>query len=143
MAVISLSSIVIGNAASRTDIVVAGSATLDNGDIIYRDSASNYEADLADVGALTTSKAWGVLIEAGTNFTVASKVNVLRSGRINTGLSLSLGDLYYVSGTAGDICLFSDLVAGDYVVEFGRVVDATASASEIEVDIRNTGILLV
>lgn len=51
---------------------------------------------------------------------------------------LTQGLQYYLSHTTGKICLFSDLVTGDRVVEIGRAV----TTAIMRLAILNTGILI-
>ena len=89
---------------------VAG-ATIVAGQTVYLDSSTN-TYKLADCGAAATDAMEGFAL---TGASATQPVKVLTGGAI-TGTGFTAGESYFLSTTAGSICLYADLVGGtDYI----------------------------
>lgn len=112
-----------------TEIVQAGEA-IARGQVYYKDPATAYLAkcddpNKVDVGgiAITAADANGWFVG-------------ITSGTYSVGAAVSIPNDYVLSATAGSICLRSDLVAGNYVVELFNA----SSTTEGILKLNNTGV---
>lgn len=125
-----------GDAQQETGI--AGE-TITAGQCLYVYSTSNgvntmrlADSDLSSAAAAAVGIALhGAL--AGQPVTYAKGTG--GAGYINPGAAGTVGVTYYVSNTAGGICLYSDLAQGSYVVRLGYI----SVASTFRLDIKNYG----
>jgi len=111
--------------------VVEGTAgaTIVAGQTVYLDSTTN-TYKLADCGAATTDAMAGFAI---TGASATQPLKVLIDGSM-TGVGLTDGEAYFLSTTAGDICLYADLVGGtDYITYVGTATSTTVILVSIHV----------
>jgi surface antigen len=101
---------VLGSQVSK----VAGVA-IAAGEAIYLDSTTS-TMKLADADALLTAEAVGIAVNSAAS---GQPVTYQPAGTITIGATVVPGTAYYVSSTAGSICLESDLASGDYVTLLG------------------------
>lgn len=94
-----------------------GGATITAGNVVYKDSADS-EYKLADADSTTAAlrSPRGIALNGCAD---GQPLQIHREGDINLGAVLTEGVSYYLSATAGGICPYDDLVAGDYPVFIG------------------------
>lgn len=117
------------DSATRVATVQAGEA-ITQGQPVYLLSNKYYRADASTAAE---AAATGIAISpAATDgyFLVAS------SGKVDVGATLTVGETYYVSDTAGAIMPSADVSVGEYVTILGI---ATA-AGELELNINASGV---
>lgn len=122
-------------AGARTANGTAG-ATIAAGQVVYLDTAAG-TYKLADCDSATAA----VRSPAGIALNSASSgqpVEVLTSGGITIGATVTAGVAYYLSPTAGGICPVADLLTGDYPT----IIGIATSASVIDVRIHQSGVAL-
>jgi surface antigen len=85
------------------------------GEVIYLDSATS-TVKLADADALLSAETVGIALNSAA---ANQPVTYQSAGTITIGATVVPGTAYYVSSTAGSICLESDLASGDYVTLLG------------------------
>lgn len=89
---------------------------------------------LADANASSaTATVVGI---AANGAAIGQPVTYQKAGSMTIGATLTKGEKYCVSATAGKICPFADLTTGDYISELGTA----SSASVLSVKINVTGI---
>jgi hypothetical protein len=114
---------------------VAG-ATVTAGQVVYRDAADG-RYKLADCDSATD----GVRVPRGIALNGASSgqpLEILMSGDITIGATLTLGATYYLSGNAGRIAPAADLATGD----FPSVIGLATSTSVLKVNITSAGVAI-
>lgn len=111
-------------------------ATIAIGQVVYLDSATS-TIKLADSdGAVALKAAVGIAVSGAAT---GQYMWYLPTGSIFTmNAGLTAGTTYFLSNTAGGICPFADLGAGDYVVRIGYA----ASTTSFVVDIKDYGVTL-
>ena len=85
------------------------------GQVIYLDSTTS-TMKLADADALLTAAVTGIAVNSAA---AGQPVTYQPNGLITIGATVVVGTAYYLSSTAGGICLESDLASGDYVTFLG------------------------
>jgi hypothetical protein len=112
-------------------------ASITAGQVLYLDSAAGtYKlADTDSATAAARSPAGIALNAAGTGQPVA----VLTAGPITIGATVAVGDVYYLSGTAGGLAPVADVAAGDYPC----VIGICTSTSVLNVNIQEAGAVKV
>lgn len=111
-------------------------ATITAGQVVYLDSTTGtYKlADNDSATAAVRSPAGIALNGAATG----QPVEVLTSGNITIGATVTAGVAYYLSSTAGGICPVADLGTGDYPTFLGFAT----TAAIINVRIVESGVAL-
>lgn len=120
---ITAASVAKGTNASVVSSYLAG-ASITAGQSVYLDSVTN-TIKLADADALASSAAVGVALN---NAASGQPIVYQRSGNITIGSTVAVGVAYYVSTTAGGICLESDLSTGDFPHFLGFATSTTVIA---------------
>lgn len=114
---------------ARTTIKQAGEA-ITQGQPVYLNSGKYYKADAS---ALASSQATGIAL---TPAAVDGYFIMATSGPIDLGATLTVGETYYVSDTAGGVMPSADVSSGEYVTALG-----VASAGDtLNLDINASGI---
>jgi hypothetical protein len=112
-------------------------AAVTAGQVLYLDSAAG-TYKLADTDSATTaarSPAGLALHASGTGQPIA----VLTAGPVTIGATVAVGDVYYLSGTAGGLAPFADVAAGDYPC----IIGICTSTSVLDVKIHEAGAVKV
>jgi len=112
-------------------------ASITAGQVLYLDSAAG-TYKLADTDSATVaarSPAGIALHAAGTGQPIA----VLTAGPITIGATVAVGDVYYLSGTAGGLAPVADVAAGDYPC----IIGICTSTSVLNVNIQEAGAVKV
>lgn len=111
----------VASSSEKQGVIVQGGATITAGQVLYKDSADN-EYKLADADAAATAGASAIAVSGGADS--QQMVVATRGATINCGFTTAIGEAYCLSssdvgtvgGSAGGICLLSDLGSGDAVV---------------------------
>lgn len=114
-------SVVAGVGALTEDRIAL--AALTAGQAAYADDTTG-QVGLADANSATAQVRVfrGIVLNPAA---IGQTVKLLRSGPVTIGATLSPGQAYYLSATAGSICLFSDLTTGDYPTLIGVAMSAS------------------
>lgn len=126
---------VLKGAGATTVDMIAG-ATITAGQVIYKEAATG-QAKLADCDSATAEARipYGIALNGAA---AGQPVEVLRSGLITIGGTLTAGSEYWLSGTAGAICPAADKAAGDRSVLIG----VATTTAVLKVQILDTGVTL-
>ena len=112
---------------------VAGVA-ITGGQSVYLDSTtSTYKLADADDTAATAAVVGIAMNTAAAN----ARLTVATSGSLDPGFTVTVGQVYVVSGTAGGIAPVADLATSDIV----SIIGVGASATSLTLAIKNTGII--
>jgi hypothetical protein len=127
---------VVSGGGSRIIHGTAG-ATVTAGQAVYLDTGtSTYKlADTDSATAAARSPAGIALNAAGSGQPVA----VHASGPLTIGATVAVGDVYYLSGTAGGLAPFADVAAGDYPC----IIGICTSTTVLDVKIHEAGAVKV
>ena len=123
---------VIAGANSKKTPGVSG-ATVTAGQTVYRDPTTK-KFLLADSDSPTEAvrACAGIALHAASN---GQPLMIQEEGDINLGATLTVGEIYVLSDTAGGIMPEADLEAGDYVTVLG----VASSASNLKMKIVASG----
>lgn len=132
---ITAANVVAGSGAKK--VTGTAGAAITAGQVVYYDSTtSTYKlADTDSATAAVRSPAGIALNGASAN----QPVTVLTSGPVTIGATVAVGDVYYLSGTAGGLAPFADVAAGDYPC----VIGICTSTSVLNVKILEAGAVKV
>lgn len=132
---ITAASVVKGTGASvRTG--TAG-ATITAGQAVYEDtSTSTFKLADTDSATAAARSVAGIALNGASS---GQPLSVLTAGPITIGATTVVGVPYYLSGTAGGICPYADVAAGDYPVFIG----IGSSVTQIKVAIVEAGAVMV
>lgn len=110
--------------------------TITAGQVVYKDSADG-KFKLADCDSATAAvrSPIGIALNGAAD---GQPLQVLTSGPVTIGATLTAGVAYYLSGTAGGIAPVADLATGDYPV----IVGIATSASVLKVAFVEAGVAL-
>ena len=131
-------SITPGSVLAYADVVpidgIAGAA-ITAGQVVYLDtSVTPNTLLLADCDAsATTATVAGIAL---TGASTGQPVKYAKSGEITIGGTVTVGELYVLSGTAGGIAPEGDLASGDYVSFLG----VGTTAARIRFNLLNSGV---
>ena len=118
---------------AQTKSVTAG-ASVSQGEPVYQDTDDNNERKPAAAGdTQIKANCEGIALNAAED---GQPLTILTSGDLDPGATLTVGETYVVSTTAGGIAPFGDLSSTNYVTVLG-VADA---AGNLAVDIQVSGI---
>lgn len=108
-------------------------ATITAGQVVYLDQATTGRWKLADGdSASAESRAGAVAGIALNGASDGQPIAVQTAGDITIGGTLTAGDPYYLSGTAGGICPAADVTGGVYNTLLGLASSATVLALDIQ-----------
>ena len=99
---------------------------------VYRSTADNEWYKAADTSAALAAAGGIALTNAGDG----DVLDVATDGPINVGATLTIGEIYVLSGTAGNIAPVGDLASGNFVTILG----VASSASQLELSITASGV---
>jgi hypothetical protein len=111
-------SITAANVAKGTDAVVAtgtAGATITAGQTVYLDSSVN-QLKLGDADAQARSVVRGIALHGASS---GQPIDYQTWGNLDLGATLTVGEIYVQSTTAGGIAPEGDLVSTDYVTVLG------------------------
>lgn len=132
---ITSANVVAGSGAKKVSGIAGVAVTA--GQVVYLDSAtSTYKlADTDSATAAVRSPAGIALHAAAAN----QPLTILTSGPITIGATVAVGDVYFLSGTAGGIAPAADVAAGDYPA----IIGICTSTSVLDVKIHESGAVKV
>jgi len=108
-------------------------ATITAGQAIYEDSSDSYKLKLADCdNTSTTATVKGIALNGASS---GQPVDYITQGDLDLGATLTVGEIYVLSGTAGGICPEADLATDDYV----SIIGIATAADNISVKLHNSG----
>lgn len=107
-------------------------ATITQGQVVYLNSGDGeyYLADCDNTSATATAK--GIAITPGGDGQIGL---IVTAGDLDVGATLTVGEIYVLSGTAGGIAPEADLASLDYVTILG----VATAADSLKVDISVSG----
>jgi len=121
---------VVAGATGRQDTGTAGESVT-AGQVTYHDTADDNHLKKASNASATLAKVKGIALN---NAADGQPITVHTSGPLDLGATLTVGENYVVSDTAGGIAPISDLGSGDYV----SILGVATAADEIEIQILNS-----
>ena len=129
---ITAANVIAGSGAKKTTGTAGASVTA--GQVVYLDSATN-SYKLADNDAAGAKSPAGIALHASAS---GQPLTILSKGPVTIGATVTAGNPYYLSNTAGGICPFADLGTGETVTLIGLAT----SASVIDVNLQESGVTL-
>lgn len=105
------------------------------GQCVYIDATDANKVKLADANVTAKKGVVGIAVQSVSN---GQQVGYLTSGEITIGATLTPGTPYYLSATAGAICLHADLTTLDNVISIGTAL----TSALLIVDIKDHGVTL-
>lgn len=118
---------------TRTELVKYG-ATISLGNTLYLDASDNEyklaDADLSEAAAKSVAIAMTPGVDGGYGLVAKDGSIIL------VGATMTAGESYLVSDTAGGIRPNADKNSGDYITEIGRA----ATTTQLDLSIEATGI---
>jgi hypothetical protein len=128
---VTANSVARGSAATQTTGTAGASITA--GQTVYLDSSTS-TIKLADCdGATALQDTVGIALHAAIS---GQPITYQKSGNINVGATLVVGETYMLSDTPGGIMPIADLETGDTVVYLGYAT----TASNLFLNIQNSGV---
>ncbi len=114
--------------------VVPCGETFTQGQPLYKKSSDNlwYKADSNASSATADAKGVALTPGAASGYAV-----IVKAGKYNPGATVTVGQIYCVGATAGEIVPYADLTTGDYVTYLG----VGSTSSEITLAIKATGVV--
>lgn len=124
---------VLAGSGAVTQNVTAGE-TITAGQAVYKDASTGYYKKASTASAAAAAIA-GISLNGGA---VGQPIQILTAGNINPGATVTVGEIYCASDTAGGIGPEGDNTTGDYVT----VIGLGTTASNIVVDIQQGGVAI-
>jgi len=115
---------VVSGAVKRTE---NAGATITAGQAVYLDSSTKWA--LCDADTEATAACDGIALHASLD---GQPLTVMSGGTLNLGATLTVGEPYVVSTTAGGIAPESDLASGDFVTYLGTALTTANIALKID-----------
>jgi hypothetical protein len=129
-------SITAGNVVADSDATLysgTAGATITAGQACYEDSSDSYHIKLADAdNTSTTATVKGIALNGASD---GQPIWLVTDGDLDIGATLTVGEIYVLSGTAGGVCPEADLAADDYV----SIVGIATAADNLSVKLHNSG----
>lgn len=127
---------VVAGSGSKKATGTAG-ATITAGQVVYFDTTdSKYKLADTDSATAAVRSPAGIALNGASN---NQPLTVLTSGPVTIGATVAVGDVYYLSGTAGGLAPFADVAAGDYPC----IIGICTSTSVLDVKIHEAGAVKV
>lgn len=124
MADLSITGANVGVAASATKVtVIEASEAITRGQAVYRDGTNSNKAKKAVNTASASTAVYGIAISESA--ADGDFIAVATSGTIISGGSMTKGQLYYLSSTAGALMPYGDLTSSDYINGVYRATSTT------------------
>lgn len=111
-------------------------ATVTAGQVVYQDPTTGRYAPANNNNATAANRSPAGI--ALNNASTGQPMDIIQSGPVTIGGTLSPGVMYYLSATAGGICPVADLGAGKYPAALGFAT----SASVLTVKLQEAGVSL-
>lgn len=121
-------SAVVAGTPAQTQDGTAGEA-IDAGMPVYLKTSDNRWWKAQHDGTAAESGTAGIMISLNTAEGAGQPIKLWRTGQINLGATLAVGEIYCLSATPGKICPYSDVGAADFVTILGVAITADLLAS--------------
>ena len=128
--IVTAANVVAGSNAEK--VTGTAGASITAGEPVYKDP-SDGKLKPADNTTEAKAAALGIALHAAED---DQPLTYQKSGDINPGATVAVGEVYCVSGTAGGIAPVADVTTGDYLTILGY----GTTANNIRLDINATGI---
>ena len=115
MADISVTAANVKKGSGATTITGTAGETITAGQVLYLDTADN-EYKKADADASASAVAAGIALCGAAD---GQPIIIQTGGNINIGGTVTVGEIYVVSATAGGVAPEGDLTTGNYVTVLG------------------------
>lgn len=115
---------VVAQSGASTASGTAGD-TITAGMSLYSDSSDSNKLKKADADVATTAACVGIALHGASS---GQPLKYQTGGNLTAGATLTVGETYVVSTTAGGIAPISDLASGDYVSILGVASSASTLA---------------
>lgn len=113
---------VIASTDAVTEVRPAGVA-LTAGQWVYLDSATDtYKLADADSATAAVRSPRGQALNGGG---IGQPIQIIRSGSVTVGGTMTAGLVYYLSKTAGGMCPVADIASGGYATSLGIATSTT------------------
>ena len=124
---------VVKGSGATYDTGVAG-ATITAGQLVYKDASDSNKYKLVDSDSATAAArvVHGIALNGASS---GQPLQVQRTGEITIGATLTVGETYVASDTAGGIMPIGDLETGDYVT----IIGVGKTSSVLALSIFNSG----
>ena len=132
MADLSITAANVDPAADAVIVTATAGATITAGQTIYIDSNSLVQLADADLSAAAAACIGVAVNGASAN----QPISYQTSGGLDLGATLTIGEIYVLSGTAGGVAPEADLATGDYVVILG----VATAADNLKMTIIDSGV---
>jgi hypothetical protein len=130
---ITAANVVAGSGASTTQ-GTAGETIAAGKTVVFDEAAKKWKlADSNGVAAIRVPQ--GIALNGAS---LNQPLNVVKSGPVTIGATLTPGVAYYQSDTPGGICPVADVGSGEYAT----IVGMATSATVLDVDIQASGVAL-
>ena len=124
---------VLAGTDATTEIRPAG-ATITAGQVVYLDSATDsYKLADADSATAAVRSPRGIALNGGAS---GQPIQIIRSGSVTIGATMTAGLFYYLSKVAGGICPVADIASGGYSVSLGGATSTTV----LKINMTETGV---
>lgn len=120
--------------ASVKQVTVQAGEAITRGMPVYLDGTDSNKAKKALNTAAASTVVYGIASQESS--ADGDYISVVTTGTIKTGATMTVGQAYYLSTTAGGICPFADLDTDDYINLLYRA-DTTTTAKIV---FENSGI---
>lgn len=106
---------------AQTEEGIAG-ATITAGQAVYKDSSDSDKLKLADADAVASAAGVGIALHGAA---AGQPLRYQKGGIITPGATLTKGEHYFVSTTAGGLCPLADLASGDFPTRMMQAISTT------------------
>jgi Uncharacterized conserved protein (DUF2190) len=132
---ITAANVVAGSGAKKATGTAGAAITA--GQVVYFETAtSSYKLADTDSATAAVRSPAGIALHGAAS---GQPLTVLTSGPVTIGATVAVGDVYYLSGTAGGLAPFADVAAGDYPC----IIGICTSTSVLNVKIQEAGAVKV
>lgn len=109
-------------------------ATITAGQVVYLDSATtSYKLADSDSATAAARSPRGIALHGASS---GQPLQILRSGSVTIGATMTAGLVYYLSKTAGGICPVADIATGGYATSLG----ISTSTTVLKVNMTESGV---
>lgn len=133
MADVTIGTISLPVTAGVSIATVTYGATVTAGQSVYKDTSDSNEYKPADADVEASAVCAGIALVGGADGEAGV---ILTKGSIDLGATLTVGEIYVVSTTAGGIAPIGDLGSGDYV----SIIGTASATGQLDLGISNTGV---
>lgn len=132
---ITAASVVAGSGAKK--VTGTAGASITAGQVVYLDSStSTYKLADTDSATAAVRSPAGIALNGAAS---GQPITVCTSGPVTIGATVAVGDVYYLSGTAGGLAPVADVAAGDYPC----IIGICTSTTVLDVKIHEAGAVKV